>query len=89
MERFWWMIIASFSLAVSPVIERPAFGQAAGVTSAHYEDVSESTGLSFRHHSPFSKERHLHLAMGSGAAWLDIDHDGWPDLCFAQGTAWP
>jgi hypothetical protein len=89
MERFWWMIIASLSLAVSPVSERPAFGQAAGVTSPHFEDVSESTGLSFRHHSPFSEERHLHLAMGSGVAWLDIDQDGWPDLCFAQGSAWP
>jgi len=89
MKRFWWLIIASLSLAVSPVIERPAFGQAAGFTSPHFEDVSESTGLSFRHHSPFSEERHLHLAMGSGVAWLDIDQDGWPDLCFAQGTAWP
>jgi len=89
MERFWWIIIASFSLAVSPAIERPAFGQAAGVTSPQFEDVSESTGLSFRHHSPFSEERHLHLAMGSGVAWLDIDQDGWPDLCFAQGNAWP
>ena len=89
MERFFWMIIASFSLAVSPAIERPAFGQAAGVTSAHFEDVSESTGLSFRHNSPFSKDRHLHLAMGSGVAWLDIDQDGWPDLSFAQGNTWP
>jgi hypothetical protein len=89
MKRFWWMITASFLLAVSPAIERPAFGQAAGVTSAHFEDVSESTGLSLRHHSPFSEERHLHLAMGSGVAWLDIDQDGWPDLCFGQGTAWP
>ncbi len=83
MKRFLSMIIPSLCLTAAP-----AMGQPAGATSCHFEDVSESAGLHFRHHSPLSKERHLHLVMGSGVAWLDIDHDGWPDLCFAQGCSW-
>ena len=26
---------------------------------------------------------------GGGVGVLDFDHDGWPDLFFAQGTLWP
>ena len=26
---------------------------------------------------------------GGGVGVLDVDHDGWPDLCFAQGCTWP
>jgi len=89
MERVSQISLASFFLAVAPLIGQAAFAQAAGVTSSHFAEVSESAGLKFRHYSPFSEQRHLHLAMGSGVAWLDIDQDGWPDLCFAQGSAWP
>ncbi|MEZ6040439.1 MAG: CRTAC1 family protein [Planctomycetaceae bacterium] len=52
------------------------------------KDVAQSASLSFQHNSPFTPERHLHLTMGSGVAWIDLDQDSWPDVCFGQGTPW-
>ncbi|MCA9085923.1 MAG: VCBS repeat-containing protein, partial [Planctomycetaceae bacterium] len=41
-----------------------------------------------QHVSPLTPQRHIHLTMGSGVGALDYDHDGWIDLCFAQGCPW-
>lgn len=56
-------------------------------TPLRFEDVSESAGINFQHHSPLTPGRHLHLFMGSGAGWLDYDRDGWPDLYLGQGKS--
>jgi len=53
-----------------------------------FRDVAAERGLNFTHVSPFTPERHLHLTMGSGLAWLDYDGDGQQDLYLAQGCAW-
>jgi len=53
-----------------------------------FSDVAAERGLNFTHVSPFTPERHLHLTMGSGLAWLDYDGDGWQDLYLAQGCPW-
>lgn len=53
-----------------------------------FRDVAVERGLEFTHHSPFTPQRHLHLTMGSGVAWLDFDRDGRPDLYLAQGCEW-
>jgi hypothetical protein len=50
--------------------------------------VADGAGIRFVHRSPFTEERHLHLTMGSGVAWLNFDRDGWPDLYLAQGRGW-
>lgn len=55
----------------------------------HFQNVAGDVGLKFMHYSPLTPERHLHLFMGSGLAWCDYDRDGWPDLYFGQGAAWP
>jgi hypothetical protein len=60
----------------------------AGEQSLKFEDVSKQARVDFQHSSPLTPERHLHLFMGSGAAWLDFDRDGWPDLYLGQGKAW-
>lgn len=54
-----------------------------------FADVAKSAGVNFTHYSPLTAERHLHLFMGSGVGWLDYDQDGWSDLFFCQGAAWP
>jgi len=51
-----------------------------------FEDATKQSGIQFRHVSPLTPERHLHLVMGSGIGWLDFDRDGWPDLYLAQGA---
>ncbi len=52
-------------------------------------DATSEVKLDFQHYSPLTPERHLHLFMGSGLAWIDHDRDDWPDLYFCQGTAFP
>jgi len=50
-------------------------------------DVAKDVNIDFRHYSPLTPERHLHLFMGSGLAWIDHDRDDWPDLYLCQGAA--
>ncbi|MBC8354846.1 MAG: CRTAC1 family protein [Planctomycetes bacterium] len=52
-----------------------------------FVDAAKSTGLRFRHYSPLTEQRHVHLVMGSGIGWFDLDHDGWPDLYCCQGAS--
>jgi enediyne biosynthesis protein E4 len=54
-----------------------------------FVDATSDVKLSFQHYSPLTPERHLHLFMGSGLAWIDYDRDDWPDLYFCQGAAFP
>jgi hypothetical protein len=51
-----------------------------------FEDATKRSGIRFRHVSPLTPERHLHLVMGSGVGWVDFNRDGWPDLYLAQGA---
>ena len=52
-----------------------------------FVDVASSVGIHFRHYSPLTEQRHVHLVMGSGIGWFDFDRDGWPDLYCCQGAA--
>src|SRR5690349_527921 len=57
--------------------------------AVRFSNVAGDSGIDLRHHSPLSARRHIHLYMGSGLAWFDYDRDGWPDLFFCQGLAFP
>lgn len=75
-------------LCVTSCLCRTALAQTDTAADAQFVDVAVARGLVFQHHSPFTPQRHLHLTMGSGVAWLDIDRDSWPDLYLAQGQTW-
>lgn len=54
-----------------------------------FEEVTESAGLgSFRHHTGARGDKWMPETMGSGAAFLDYDGDGWLDVLLVGGGHW-
>jgi len=57
-----------------------------------FEDVAADAGLNFQYfngHPADQQTRRMYEFNGGGAAVLDLDKDGWPDLYLTQGCAWP
>ncbi len=54
-----------------------------------FTDVTASAGIRFRHNSGAFGRKYLPETMGSGAAVLDVDADGWQDVFFVNGTRFP
>lgn len=57
--------------------------------SAWFDDVTSSSGIDFVHVSGDSPEKPFPAANGSGLGMIDFDLDGWQDLMFLTGTAFP
>jgi len=58
-----------------------------GAATASFLDVAASLGVEFRYFEDRVPGRFLlPEVMGGGVAWLDLDHDGWQDLYFANGA---
>ena len=49
-------------------------------TAVSFEDVAQSSGITFRHIDGATPTQFLPEVMGSGVAWLDYDRDGHLDL---------
>lgn len=54
-----------------------------------FEDITESAGINFKHHSGAFGKKYLPETMGAGAAFLDYNNDGYQDLLLINGRDWP
>ena len=54
-----------------------------------FADVTAAAGISFRHNSGAFGRKYLPETMGSGAAFVDVDNDGWQDIFLVNSTRWP
>jgi hypothetical protein len=54
-----------------------------------FTDVTQSAGIKFRHLNGAFGRKFLPETMGSGAAMLDADGDGWQDVLLINSRDWP
>jgi len=58
-------------------------------SATRFEDVTRTAGIHFVHNNGAFGKKWLPETMGPGVAFLDYDNDGWQDILFVNGTAWP
>jgi hypothetical protein len=54
-----------------------------------FTDITSAAGLRFRHNSGAFGKKYLPETLGSGAAFLDVDNDGWQDILLINSRNWP
>ena len=70
-------------MAALPDLPDLATVEDASASTIRFDDVTEGSGIDFRHRSGNSPEKFFPTANGSGVAMLDYDEDGRLDLYFA------
>ena len=54
-----------------------------------FTDVTQAAGIRFQHVNGAFGKKYLPETMGSGAAFLDFDGDGWQDVLLVNSKNWP
>jgi len=73
---------AAASPSPSPTPPRPS-------GPVEFTDVTTEAGIRFKHNSGAFGKKYLPETIGSGAAFLDYDNDGWQDIFFVNSMDWP
>src|SRR5579871_4038566 len=61
--------------------------QSPAARGIQFVDVAVESGITFKHDNAASKDKYLIETMGSGAAWLDYDGDGYLDVYLVNSAA--
>jgi enediyne biosynthesis protein E4 len=74
--------------ALSPNQEPSGPPARSGGGSVQLVDVTEQSGIVFRHNSGAFGQKYLPETLGSGCAFFDYDGDGWLDLLLLNSMDW-
>src|SRR5712671_6799791 len=64
----------------------PALASAQKTT---FRDITANAGIRFVHNNGAFGKKYLPETMGPGAAFIDYDNDGYPDILLVNGEDWP
>jgi enediyne biosynthesis protein E4 len=87
-SAFVVLLAATHTTAVVGASQKSALRSTSN-TSTQFEDVTRAAGIHFVHNNGAFGKKWLPETMGPGVAFLDYDNDGWQDILFVNGTAWP
>jgi hypothetical protein len=57
--------------------------------NVRFTNITESAGIHFVHHNGAFGKKYLPEMLGPGCAFIDYDHDGYPDILLIDGRDWP
>lgn len=79
----WTLIVRAYGEIAAREPADPLPTESAG--TPWFEDVAPTLGVDLVHLEGPAEQLDIRPTMGPGAAWGDVDGDGWPDLYLVQG----
>jgi hypothetical protein len=75
----------SFLLSVLALV----FSNSTAAQTVQFRDITATAGIHFVHNNAAFGKKWLPETLGAGAAFIDYDHDGYPDIVLVNGEDWP